>query len=361
MTDPTVPADSIGADYSVTVGAALKNILRVMIKLRRPVMIWGGPGVGKSQVAEQLAGEMQWADAQHQLHPHTYWDVRALLYENVDMRGGIPWRDPETNITHWGIPSFLPHPDADGGHLVCLDELPSAPPSMQTALYQLVQNRRCGDYVLPDGAAVIACGNRESDRGHVYRMLAPLASRFVHIDVKPDANEWLRWAAQKGLAAEVIFFIRYRRNLLYQFDPRSKEMAFACPRTWEYAAEIVEHGRALSAEEMRIALRGTVGEACAVELTSFLNVWKDLDDPMTIIRHPETARIPSKMGPLLATCGSLYRLADDQTIDSIIRYAQRIRAGRSPEIAEFLVGQCVRHDPLVQNSKSFIRWTTLND
>ena len=349
--------DSIAASYEVTVGEPLKNILRAMVRLRRPVMIWGGPGCGKSHTARELAGELQFATESHELHPWTYWDVRALVYENIDLRGGIPWRDPKTNVTHWGIPSFLPHPDSTEKHLVCFDELPSAPPSMQTALYQLIQERTCGDYRLPEGAAVIACGNRTTDRGGVYRMLAPLASRFVHIDVKPSAPEWCRWAATKGLAAEVVFFIQFRPKLLYQFDPKSQELAYPCPRTWEYAAEIVETG-GLSPEELRIALRGTVGEAAAIEFASFLGMWRELPHPSTILLSPKTAPIPEKIGTLLALCGSLYRVADDTNIDAVIVYAQRIAQEKSPEIAEFLVGQCSRHDPLIANTKAWIRWAT---
>ena len=161
----------------------------------------------------------------------------------------------------------------------------------------------------------------------------------------------------EGLAAEVVFFIQFRQNMLYQFDPKSQELAYPCPRTWEYAAEIVETG-GLSPEELRIALRGTVGEAAAIEFAAFLGMWRDLPHPSSILLSPETAPIPEKIGTLLALCGSLYRVADDTNIDAVIVYAQRIAQEKSPEIAEFLVGQCVRHDPLIQNTKAWIRYQT---
>ena len=97
---------------------------------------------------------------------------------------------------------------------------------VQAALYQLVLDRKVGEYELPEGASLIACGNRETDRGVVHRMPTPLASRFVHLDIRVDAEDWLAWGAANGIAAEVLFFITYEPDLLHQFDPTSKERAF---------------------------------------------------------------------------------------------------------------------------------------
>ena len=96
---------------------------------------------------------------------------------------------------------------------------------VQAALYQLVLDRKVGEYELPEGASLIACGNRETDRGVVHRMPTPLASRFVHLEIRVDAEDWLAWGAANGIAAEVLFFLTYEPDLLHQFDPQSKERA----------------------------------------------------------------------------------------------------------------------------------------
>ena len=104
---------------------------------------------------------------------------------------------------------------------------------VQAALYQLVLDRKVGEYALPEGASLIARGNRETDRDVVHRMPTPLASRFVHLEIRVDAADWCAWGAANGIAPEVLFFIQIRPELLHNFDPRSKDRAFACPRTWE--------------------------------------------------------------------------------------------------------------------------------
>ena len=161
MTEP----DTISADYSLR-PSELASTLALLVEARQPVVVWGAPGCAKSQIAQQVAAQAG----------REYVDVRALLLDPVDLRG-IPWRDG-ANRTRWAPPAFLPPSDADGSWLINLEELPSALPMVQAALYQLVLDRKCGEYELPEGAALIACGNREGDRGVVHRMPAPLASRF---------------------------------------------------------------------------------------------------------------------------------------------------------------------------------------
>ena len=139
-----------------------------------------------------------------------------------------PWRDG-ADRTRWAPPAFLPPTDDPGRWLINLEELPSAVQMVQAALYQLVLDRKVGEYELPEGASLIACGNRESDRGVVHRMPTPLASRFVHLEIRVDAQDWLAWGAANGIAPEVLFYIQMRPDMLHQFDPQSREKAFCCP------------------------------------------------------------------------------------------------------------------------------------
>ncbi len=331
--------ESISADYTLR-PSELASTLSTLIEAQQPVMVWGPPGAAKSQIAQQIA-----SDAGRQ-----YVDVRALLLDPVDLRG-IPWRD-SSDRTRWAPPAFLPPTDDPGRWLINLEELPSAIPMVQASLYQLVLDRKVGEYELPGGAAIIACGNRESDRGVVHRMPTPLASRFVHLEIRVDATDWCSWGAANGIAPEVLFFIQLRPELIHQFDPKSKETAFACPRTWEFISHILKHRSGLDPAAEKALFRGTVGEAAAVEFSAFLNIWRELPHPRAVIDDPENADIPENSSALIALCGSLYRLASDVNLDSIVAYATRLRR----EVGEFLVGSCIRRDPDLQRTPAFIRW-----
>ena len=331
--------ETISADYTLR-PSELAQVLALLVDARQPCIVWGPPGAAKSMIARQVA-----AAAGRQ-----YVDVRALLLDPVDLRG-IPWRDG-TDRTRWAPPAFLPPSDDTGGWLINLEELPSAVPMVQAALYQFVLDRKVGEYELPEGASLIACGNRETDRGVVHHMPTPLASRFIHLDIRVDADDWLAWGAANGIVPEVLFFITYEPDLLHQFDPRSKEKAFPCPRTWEFASNIVKGLRGLPPHVERALFRGTVGEAAAVEFSAFLKVWRELPHPRAIVNDPGNADIPHNASALMALCGALYKLATDVNFDAIVTYATRLRR----EVGESLVGACVRREPTLQHSPGFIRW-----
>ena len=183
-------------------------------------------------------------------------------------------------------------------------------------------------------------------------MPTPLASRFVHLEILVDPDDWLAWGAGGSIAPEVLFFVSMRPELLHCFDPQSKEKAFCCPRTWEMVSNVVSRRAGLDAGVERALFRGAVGEAAAVEFSAFLRVWRELPHPKAVLDDPGNAAVPENASALIALCGSLYRMADDVTLDAIVTYARRLRR----EVGEFLVGSCVRRDPDLQRSPAFIRW-----
>ena len=250
-------------------------------------------------------------------------------------------------------------------------------PSLQPALYQIALDRACGMYKLPEGVEIIACGNRATDKAMVHAMAAPLASRFVHLEVHIDAADWCSWGAGKrapaltapptvtrhsneGIAPEVLFFIQLRPEVLDTFDPKSKEYAFACPRTWEFLSDFLLTMRAseitLDPTIERAIYRGMVGERAAVEFFAFLRIWRSLQHPRAILANPQGAGIPGEASALIATCGSLYRLADASNFDAIVEYAKRLR----PEVGEFLIQSCVKHNEDLQHTAGYISWAALN-
>ena len=338
MTDP----DTISADYTLR-PSELAATLALLVEARQPTLVWGPPGAAKSAIAQQVA-----TDAGRQ-----YVDVRALLLDPVDLRG-IPWRDADGR-TRWAPPAFLPPTDDPGRWLINLEELPSAVPMVQAALYQLVLDRKVGEYELPEGASLIACGNRESRP----RRRASHADT-ARVPLRPSGDQ----GRCPGLAApgerRTESFRRYcstsrcSPDMLHRFDPQSREKRlFACPRTWEIRLPTsCNTARTSTLSIERALFRGTVGEAAAVEFSAFLKVWRELPHPRAVIDDPENAVVPANASALIALCGSLYRMADDINLGAIVTYATRLRR----EIGEFLVGSCIRRDPDLQRSPAFIRW-----
>jgi len=229
-----------------------KKAIRKAISTRRPVFLWGPPGIGKSDIVKQI-GE----DAGREVI-----DVRLALWEPTDIKG-IPYYNSDQGKMVWAPPAELPT-NADSTAIIFLDELNSAPPAVQAAAYQLILNRKVGTYTLPKGVDLVAAGNREGDRGVTYRMPAPLANRFVHLEAKVDFDDWQDWATLNKIHPEVVGYVGFAKQDLYDFDPKSSSKAFATPRSWSFVSDLLNDNDT-DVETMQNLIAGAVGDGLAVK------------------------------------------------------------------------------------------------
>ena len=229
-----------------------KKAIGKAIQKRRPVFLWGPPGIGKSDIVKQIGD-----DAGRQVI-----DVRLALWEPTDIKG-IPYYNAEQGKMVWAPPAELPT-DADSTAIIFLDELNSAAPAVQAAAYQLILNRRVGTYELPKGVDVVAAGNREGDRGVTYRMPAPLANRFVHLEAKVDFDDWQDWATLNKIHPEVVGYVGFAKQDLYDFDPKSASKAFATPRSWSFVSDLLTDDDT-DTETLTNLISGAVGDGLAAK------------------------------------------------------------------------------------------------
>lgn len=311
------------------------TLMKTIIPIRQPVFLWGAPGVGKSDTVRQVAAAMGLS----------LTDVRAVLLDPVDLRG-LPHVNGD-NMAHWCIPEFLPR---QGNGILFLDELNAAPPLVQAACYQLVLDRKLGEYRLPDGWTIIAAGNRETDRAVTSRMPSPLANRFIHLTFDVDVDDWCKWALSHNVLTEVIAFIRFRSNLLFAFDPQKMDKAFPTPRSWEFVSKILAT-QPDKATEFEI-LRGTVGDGAAAELLAFLKIIRTLPNPDMVLLQPDKAPIPKEPATLYAIATALARKASDANMDSIVKYANRM----PDEFSVLMITTAMNQAPQIVNTRAFIDW-----
>lgn len=229
---------------------AAKKAIGKGISVRRPVFLWGPPGIGKSDIVKQIGDTMG----------RQVIDVRLALWEPTDIKG-IPYYNADEKQMVWAPPAELPT-DKDSTAIIFLDELNSAPPAVQAAAYQLILNRRVGTYELPAGVDVVAAGNREGDRGVTYRMPAPLANRFVHLEAKVDFDDWQDWATLNKIHADVVGYVGFAKQDLYDFDPKSASKAFATPRSWAFVSDLLKDDD-VDNETLQTLIAGAVGDGLA--------------------------------------------------------------------------------------------------
>jgi hypothetical protein len=267
--ESTKMAEQISTNRTVTPNEA-KRSLRKCINIQRPVFMWGPPGIGKSDIVKQIGD-----DARREVI-----DVRLSLWEPTDIKG-IPYFDSNANTMTWAPPAELPTDPASTA-ILFLDELNSAAPATQAAAFQLVLNRRVGTYILPKGVSIVAAGNRETDKGVTYRMPSPLANRFVHIELKSDYDDWLQWATVNRVHEQVVGYVGFCKQDLYDFDPKSSSRAFATPRSWSFVSDLLKDDD-LSESTLTDLVAGAVGEGLAVKFMAHRRVAKQMPDPSDIL------------------------------------------------------------------------------
>ena len=258
---------------SVTPSDARSRVLRAF-KNKRPVFLWGPPGIGKSELVAGLTQEL----GGHMI------DLRLGQMEPTDIRG-IPFFNKNNEKMDWAPPIDLPDEELASQYPVIvlfLDEMNSAAPAVQAAGYQLILNRRVGKYVLPDNVVIVAAGNRESDKGVSYRMPSPLANRFVHLEVRQDFDSWFQWAVHNNIHKDVVGYISFAKQDLFDFDPKSASRAFATPRTWSFVSDFLYDDQATDAE-LADLISGTVGEGLAMKFMAHRKVAGQTPKPEDVL------------------------------------------------------------------------------
>lgn len=245
-----------------------------MGKDRRPLMIWGAPGIGKSALVKQVAREMAMELV----------DIRLSQTEPTDLRGiPIPVKDDNgQTAVYWAVPACFPtNPNARV--VIFLDEIPNAPQACQSAAYQLVLDGKLGEYTLPRDVVVIAAGNRRSDKGGTHEMALPLQNRFAHIEVKVDHEDWVNYAVNTTLDASVVGYLAAFPTDLFEYNPLQSSRGFATPRSWEALSDYLSETSTLHPHEFRALSAGTVGEAIAGKFIAYRLRTVDLPNPKDVL------------------------------------------------------------------------------
>jgi hypothetical protein len=302
-----------------------------------PVHIWGAPGVGKSDIVRDLAVARN----------VNFIDLRAVLLDPVDLRG-LPCIDGDT--TRWLVPNFLPR---EGKGILFLDELTSAPQMVQAACYQLVLDRRLGDYVLPDGWDIMAAGNPPSERGVHFAMPYPLRARFQHLFLEPTMPDWCSWAIVHKILAQVIAFLRFRPNLLLVPNHSADAYAWPNPRAWAMTSRILQgwFARHTTLDDLLLhMLNGVLGDGAAAEFFSFLHLLHDLPSTDEILLNPKTTKIPDDPSASIAVATALGRVINDRNIGQAGQYLFRME----PEYCVLAMRDAALRDSAITKTSTFI-------
>ena len=305
------------------VATAIKLMIQVNHKevakgnQRRPVFIWGPPGIGKSSIMQQVAKELGMRVI----------DIRLTQVEPTDLRGiPVPINiakdgttssflsqnvapDSET-LVRWVPPELLPR-DKNDRCIILLDELPNAVPSVQAGAYQLVLDGKLGEYEVPPNCVVFAAGNRETDKGGTFKMPTPLTNRFTHIEMRVDFEDWQHFALFNGFNKDVVGYLTAFKKDLFDFDPSSASRGFATPRSWEAVSAILNTDSNVSEQILLGLVSGAIGDGVAVQFMEYRRMASKLPNPSDILEGKNIKLEEKEISIMYALTTSLcYELND---------------------------------------------------
>ena len=289
-----------------------KKALRKAFNKKRPAFLWGPPGIGKSEIVVEIANE--WGNT-------LVIDLRMAQMEPTDIRG-IPFFNKDLGVMDWAPPIELPSEElaAQYDHIILfLDEMNSAMPAVQAAGYQLILNGRVGKYVLPSNVVIVAAGDRDSDKGVTYRMPMPLANRFLHLEMRSDFGSWQEWAILNDIHKDVIGYLSFAKQDLYDFDAKSSSRAFATPRTWTFVSELLEEDDC-DVDTLYNLVAGTVGEGLATKFMAHRKIASRMPNPSDIlsgkVKELKVKEISAMYSLTISMCYELKDALETQKVEN---------------------------------------------
>ena len=308
---------------------------------RRTVFLRGPSGIGKSEVVFQTSALL----SRHIDDWRGVIDLRLAQREPTDLRGIPHIVDGRTT---WGLPDLLP---SEGCGILFLDEITSAPPSVQAAAYQLTLTPE--DFGIPKGWMVVAAGNRKSDRGVTYNIAAPLQNRMCDIEVNTSLDDFTDHAISKGVKAEILSFLRDRPDLLHKFEPTGEITPFPTPRSWFAVNDVLDLD--LPVADRLEQIRGDIGDEAAKTFEQHLRVWESMPRLDDIIAGVDVD-VPKELNVRYCVVMGLATRVDDSNFDNAWKFIQKM----PKEMQILTVKLAYKRCPDISNTDAYVDCITSN-
>jgi hypothetical protein len=315
----------------------LKDTLKSLFPIQRTVCIEGPPGGGKTTIVHEVAKELDVPCIERHM-PTMLVEDFGVLYPNGD------------NMLHYKLPDWFPvKGKAPERGILLFDDRNQAGGDLQKVLANICQARNLHGTPMPEGWQVVSTGNRQSDRAGANRVLSHLRNRETALELETHLDDWTAWAIERDVKPEVISFIRFRPNLLHDFDPQRDQNA--TPRSWvEGVSDVL--GTVPHESEFE-CFKGAVGEGAAAEFVGFVRIFRKLPNLDAVLLNPTTSDVPHDPATLYAISGGLAQRATESNMDRFATYIERM----PPEFSVLSMSMAARRNPDLANTQAFTKWS----
>lgn len=324
-----------------------KELILDVLKVGLVPCVVSSPGVGKSAIAAQIAEEQRLE----------LIDIRLTQCDPTDLNGFPTLKEKKA--------SYLPMdtfpiegdelPEGKRGWLLLLDELPSAALAVQAAAYKLILDKMVGQHKLHPNVAIIAAGNKSTDRAIVNRMGTAMQSRMIHLGLDADVDAWKDWAIKEGIDHRILAYINFKPDALHKFDPNHNDSTFACPRTWEFLSKLIKKVEGSLTGKLPLVI-GAVSEGIGREFVGFCDIYTKLPTIEHIEVSPMTVEISDEPSIRYALSGLVANYLNKQNVVQLIKFIERLPI----EFQIICLQQSLKREPTLMTEPAITKWVQLN-
>ncbi|HVI41600.1 MAG TPA: hypothetical protein VM577_13185 [Anaerovoracaceae bacterium] len=354
-----------------------------------PIILWGPPGVGKTELIVSLVCDRMLKDLEAQfisegkeldnsseefkqlvagyektkkvlefdhvthellelISPHLL--VIRLAERPIEQLQGVVVPSLSENYARFVMPENLAKIKNSSWGIIFLDELDKASDSKFGAATHILENNVIGDFHLPKGWITLAACNREED-SHLSNPVPPeLRNRAANIEIDQNLNSWIKWANKKQIRPDIILFHKFTHGeWLAKYD-LEQTYAFPTPRTWAKVSRTISNLEKklnpISIEEklsfydrvVRGEMEDFVGKEAATAYYTYRKLY--LAYPIDQILNG-TKKIPTEKNAINTSsliseqCTAAFAIADQLTVEHLRPQ------GSSPEQQKFLLGNLI--------------------
>lgn len=286
------------------------------IKAKKACMISGSPGIGKSEIVKDIAKKFKLELIDIRLSTFCPEDLQGFPMLKGDYAEFVPMNTfPLTNT---------PIPKNKNGFLIFLDEFNNASLAVQSASYRLILDRQVGSHDLHPNTAIVCAGNLITDKAITNRLSTAMQSRLIHLEVAPNAEEWIKWGTQNKIDHRILAYISSTPDNLHNFDPKHNDKTFSCPRTWCFLSSLIQEVKTENLKDILPLVTGTVGEGVGHEFVLYTEIYTDMPTYQDIKTKPFQITIKKEPAILFGLSHMIAAYFQENDIEPIMDFIERL-------------------------------------
>ncbi len=208
---------------------------------QRPVLLMGPPGIGKTQIMEQIARECQVGLVSYTITHHTRQSAIGLPFIVEKEYAGRPCSVTEYTMSEI-VASIYDRMEETGlkEGILFIDEINCVSETLAPMMLQFLQCKTFGNHRIPDGWIIVTAGNPPEYNKSVREFDIATLDRIKKIDVEADYKVWKEYAVMTDIHPAVTAYLEARPEHFYRIETTVDGKRFATPRGWEDLARFLE-------------------------------------------------------------------------------------------------------------------------